>query len=157
MRSKTRTVFNAAAAIITAAALLYLLSFLQSVYAERENGPMVESMRTQLLELPVAQGDQGDGPLLFINHGGPVGVSRGFSTLRSADQIINYYRATLEPLGWKIAEFHQSEKRRQQLTLCKTGIAFEVATAPLYERTTYRISLLHRPEHDASNHCALSR
>lgn len=83
-------------------------------------------------------------------------MSRGFSTLRSADQIIDYYKVVLEPLGWKVAEFRQLEKRRQQLTLCKAGVAFEVATVPFYEKTGYRISLLHRTANDASNRCASS-
>ncbi|WP_157753776.1 hypothetical protein [Lysobacter capsici] len=151
-----RTVFNAVAGLNAAAALLYVLSFLQSVYAEKENGPMVESMRAQLGELPVARGDREDGPFVVVNHGGPAGVSRGFSTLRSADQIIDYYKVVLEPLGWKVAEFRQLEKRRQQLILCKAGVAFEVATVPLYEKTSYRVSLLRRSANDASNRCASS-
>lgn len=53
MRPKTHIVFNAVASVIAAVTLLYLFGFF-SLYAERASGPMVESMRAQLGELPVA-------------------------------------------------------------------------------------------------------
>lgn len=156
MCHKRKAMFKMVVVFGAATTLIYLFGFFQSVYYGKENESMVESMRAQLGELPVARGDREDGPFVVANHGGPVGVSRGFSTLRSADQIIDYYKVVLEPLGWKVAEFRQLEKRRQQLTLCKVGVAFEVATVPLYEKTSYRVSLFRRSMNDASNRCASS-
>lgn len=153
MRLKSRLI-GGAFALVIAVALCCVLSLLVSAYYEKINGSALESMRVQLSGFPVAKGDYETGKLRVFNHGGPVGVSRHFSSSRSAGQIIGYYIAMMGPLGWKVAEQSGSGERRRQLTLCKAGVSLDVATVPVYEKTGYTISLSQYPAHDASDRCS---
>lgn len=140
-----------------AAALCYALSLLVSAYYEKTNRPIVESARAQLLSIPIASGDLKAGGISFINNGGPIGVSRGLSSSRSADQIIGYYKTTLGSMGWTVVKFYRYGQRRQQLTLCKAGASFNVATTPMFDKTDYSISLLRYSAGYASDPCAAAR
>lgn len=143
--------------LVIVAALCYALSLLVSAYYEKTNRSIIEFARAQLLSVPIVSGDLERGGISVINNGEPIGVSRGLSSSRSADQIIGYYKATLESMGWTVIKFYRSGQRRQQLTLCNAGASFDVATTPMFDRTDYSISLLRYSVGYASDPCAVAR